>query len=713
SFNGLFASVYQGTDVQVRGAEKFNFDFTPVREPFDESLAFRVAAVPGVKAVVPGVQGYSVILGHDGQPVGSSFGPPRYGGSWGGDGPSNPFRLSSGRAPTGPDEVVIDRGSARSGHLHLGDRVRIQGKHLRSYTLVGIARFGATDSPLGATYALWTLTTAQSQVGTAGRIDTVAVVGDRGVSQAELKARIGQAIAFTPTEVITRDQLLHDSRQQVQGIADSFNRILSIFAAIALFVSSFVIFNTFSVLIAQRTRELAMLRAVGATGTQVLTSVILEAFTVGLVASVLGVGFGVGMFFGLKALFGSIGLDLPLQHPVLEPHTVVAALLVGGLITTVSAAVPAVRAARVPPVAALRDVALDRSGRSRVRSLLGLLVVVVGLWALASGLSGHGSLGTVGGGMAATLVGVIVLGPVLVRPLARSLGAPLARLGGISGALAQENAVRNPGRTASTASALMIGVALVTFVTVFAGSLVASNNRQIDRQFQGDFTVTAGGAGAGGGDRGGLPTDLAGKLARTPGVAAATPVRQGIARVGTQNELLYGVDGAALSRIVAVAVTQGSLSDLGTDGIAVRQKVAARQGWGIGTRLTVTQPRGPVRRFTVKAIFDSDNLTGPSTAARFVVGLSAFAAGQVSNFDQQILIKLRPGISPAAGRPAIERTLRPYGLADLLDKAQFKSAQSHQIDLVLALIYGLLALAVVIAILGIGNTLSLSALERT
>jgi putative ABC transport system permease protein len=362
--------------------------------------------------------------------------------------------------------------------------------------VVGIARFGAADSPAGSSVVLFTKAAAERLLGEPGKVDGIGVVAAEGVSQQELRDRIAK-VTPPSVEVVTGKVLEQESQRAVKDIMNIANQFLLTFALIALFVGSFSIYNTFSILVAQRTRDLALLRAVGASRRQVLGSVLVEAMVVGLIAAALGLVAGIGVAAGLKALLTGFGLDIPAAGIVVTARTVVASLLTGLLVSVGSAVLPARRASKVPPIAALRDLAHDRSGRSRRRMVIGAVVTAAGAASLLLGLLSQSdrALPAVGGGAAVIFLGVAVLGPVIARPVSRLIGAPLPALTGMPGKLARENAIRNPKRTAATAAALMIGVSLVCFITIVASSSKASSAAQIDKAFTGDFVIDAGSPG--------------------------------------------------------------------------------------------------------------------------------------------------------------------------------------------------------------------------
>jgi putative ABC transport system permease protein len=571
--------------------------------------------------------------------------------------------------------------------------------------VVGIARFGTVDSPAGSSVVLFTRAAAERLVGEPGKVDGIGVVAANGVSQQELRDRIAKV---TPpgVEVVTGKVIEQESQRAVKDLMRLANQFLLTFALIALFVGSFIIYNTFSILVAQRGREMALLRAVGASRRQVLGSVLLEAVAVGLIAAVLGLVAGIGVAAGLKALLAGFGLDIPAAGIVVTGRTVVVSLLTGVLVSVGSAVLPARRASKVAPIAALRDLAHDRSGRSRRRVVIGAAVTTAGAASLSLGLLSQSDRGlpAVGFGAAVIFLGVAVLGPVIARPVSRLIGAPLPALTGMAGRLARDNAIRNPKRTAATAAALMIGVSLVCFITIVASSSKASATAHIDKAFTGDFVIDAGSLGPGG-----LSHDLAERLDRLPEVKAASGVRQTVAQVGGATADLAAVDPASYGEIVDLDVTRGRLQDLDQDGIAVRDTVATARGWSVGDTVPVRFAQTGEQQLIVAAIYRNKDVAG----ADYVIGLAAYEANVADRFDTKVLVAKADRVSAADARAAIEQVTADYPTAKLQDQTEYKTAQTAQIDRFVNLVYVLLALAVLIALLGIANTLVLSIFERT
>ncbi len=707
TFDGLYADLNAGTDVQVRSAEVVQTDFGDQRGTLDDAILGEIAAVPGVRTASPDVTGYAQFVGKDGKAIGNpNQGAPTLGFNWIEDPDVSPLNLADGRPPAGPGEVVMDKATADGEGFALGDQVTVlSASGSEPFTVVGITRFGQVDSPLGATLAVFDLATAQRVLGLDGRLSTVSVVADDGVSEEELVRRLDAALPET-VQAITGTELTSEQQTRTRDALGFFNTFLLAFALIALFVGSFIIYNTFSIIVAQRTREMALLRAVGAGRRQVLSSVMVEALVTGLLASALGVLAGLGVAVLLRNVFALAGIDIPTSGLTVEPTAVVVPLVIGVVVTLASAFFPARKASRVPPIAALRDVAIDESGRSVARALAGALVLAGGVALVAVGLSAEvdNAVALVGLGAALTFLGVAVLGPVIARPLAGALAWPLPRVRGISGRLARENAMRNPKRTSATAAALMIGVGLVGFITIVAASASTSIRGTVDKGFLGDLVVQSN-AGIGGG----LPPEVATEIAALPETSVAAAVRLGPAAVDGSGTLLYAIDAASFVQIGDLEVTEGDLTDLDETGtIAVAGSTADDKGVGIGDTLVVSYPATGAQELRVVALYDQADILGP-----YATGLATFEPNNDVQLDSFVYIKLAPGVSLDEGRAAVAVVTDAYPNADLQDKTEFADSIVGQIDQLLNLVYVLLLLAVVIALIGIANTLALSIFERT
>ena len=711
SFDDIFADVNHGTDAVVRSTQKIERDFGGAqRSRISESVVPQVQGVQGVKAAEGAIQGQIRIIGKDGKPTGDpQNGPPTFGLNWMTDSQLSQWRIVDGRAPAGPTELVLDQAITKAQDFHVGDPVSItagQGQ-TTTFTLVGVAKFGKAENFSGASAALFDTTTAQTIAAEPGKFDWIAVAAQPGVSQSTLVDHIQQAGLPADTESITGAQFTKENQDTFRKVFSTFKTFLLIFALIALFVGAFIIYNTFSIIVAQRTKEVAMLRAIGATRRQVLSSVIAESAIVGLIASIIGVGVGIVLALGLKAAF-SAGGGLPPGSPVISLRTVAVSLVIGVLVTVISAVFPARRAAKVAPVAAMRDVAVDTTGRSRVRVAAGIGIALIGGLFLYVGLftKVDSPLPVVGGGIFFVFIGVAVLGPTLANPLSKLIGWPIARLGGVTGRLARENARRNPKRTASTASALMIGVGLVSFIAIAGQSLKASTTELIDRGIKADYVVDSGSF-----INGGLNPTLTNDLAAVPGVAIAAGLRLNLAKVDDKGQIVLAFDPQALPKVFAFNVVDGSLDQLGVDGVLIDKKTATAKGLTIGSTVPLTFAETGPQTFMVRAIYDT---TLPLPGGSYLISNVAYNANYPVNqqVDYQVYVKLASGVKLASVRDPIQQLTDAYPTAKLQDINQFKNTQLKQIDQFLLVIYVLLGLSLIIAVIGIINTLLLSVYER-
>jgi putative ABC transport system permease protein len=717
TFDDLIANIYKGTDAQVRGPEAFKQDqggpgATP-RPPILASVQQIVAQAPGLAAAQGNVQiDYAQLVNNKGKAIGNpGQGAPALGFGWNPVKKLNQFNLvPGGHPPRSADEVVIDKGSADKGHLRVGKTVKVlTGLPPKNYKIVGIARFGTADNLAGASVVLFTIPQAQRIAGLPGKFDYIDVVGKPGLSQDELAANIRKTLqqhGLGTLEVVTGKKLIEENQSQIGKALGFLNTGLLIFAFVALIVGAFIIYNTFSIVVAQRTREMALLRAIGASTRQVLGSIIGESLVIGVIASAIGVFGGIALALGLRWVMSLLGIDLPGSGAVVPARAVIWGMLVGIVVTLLSSIVPARNAARVPPIAALRDVAIERPIRKGVRLGIGGGLGLIGLIALLSGLFGGASIWFVIVGAVLIFVGVFVLGPLYARFVSSVLGVPIARIKGITGTLARENAGRNPKRTSVTAAALMIGVALVGFITVFATSAKQSFLGAIDAQISSDYVINSGGSFGGTG----LSPRLDRELAKLPVIEASTPVRVGFAEVNKSVDLIAAVDPVPAQKLFALKSAGGKLSDLTPDGIAISKKSADKNHWKIGSTIPVKFAKTGSTRLRVEMIYDEKQIVLPGAN---LISLQGYEKHFSQQLDALIFAKLKPGVSPEAGRKAIEPLLKGYPTAKLQDNAQYKADQVKNLNQLLGLIYGLLIFAVIIAFIGIANTLALSIHERT
>ncbi|MGK2947200.1 MAG: ABC transporter permease [Acidimicrobiales bacterium] len=718
-FDDLFAESSDEVDAQVQGDVLFSDPFAgDQRATLDESLVADVAEVDGVVAAEPfvtviGFGSINRVLDADGEPVGSSTGPPTLLENWIDDERLTPYVLTDGRGPEADDEIALNLGAVEDADFELGDPITVVGQFgPEEYELVGVFTFGTAKSAAGAVSAEFTLPAVQRLAGLDGEIQNVFAAGEDGVGEEDLVERIAPVLP-EDAEVITGTEAAAQLSSDVQSGFAFFRQALTIFAGIALLVGAFVISNTFAILVAQRTRELALLRAVGASRGQVMGSVMLEAVLVGLVAAVLGLGAGVLLATGVIALLDAVGADLPTTSLVVRGVTVAAALVVGLIVTLIAASVPAIRATRVPPLAALRDVAVDRAAASRSRLILGIVALLVAALCLSTAWTSDGdsdSLATVGLGAVLAILGAIVIGPVLAGISIRALGSGLPRLKGITGRLATENAARSPKRTSATASALIIGVALVGFITVFAASAKSSVTTQVNSGFSGDFVVQSDGGGFG---FSGFPTTVAEAVASVEGVAVVAPLGFGSAQItyqdgGTATEFLTSIDADTLDQVLDPKMVEGELTDLTDTGVLVDRQRVADHDLAIGDTIMITVPGGNQLELEVEGISDDPNILGIFTLSR------STAAEVIPQFlDAQVYGTLTDGADADAVLADIDEAVSATPALEVLDRDGFVGSITQQITAFVNIIYGLLLLSIIIALIGIANTLSLSINERT
>jgi len=708
SFDKIFTESSKGTNAVVAAKETIKVDDNSTPS-FDGSALKTVQGVDGVTAAAGGIfDGTGAIFDKSGDRLGGG-GAPTFLSS---DLPArfDPFTYVEGRKPQGPDELVLDRQTADNGKFELGDKVEVAGKApAKKYTLVGVAKLGEVSSFGGAGVAMLTLPEAQRATGKRGRLDSISVAADPGVSDEQLKQRLQAALPNT-VEVKTTDENIQSQRDDISSFTGFFKTILLVFSGVALLVGAFLIFNTFSITIAQRTREFAILRTLGASRRQIMISVVLESFLVGLIGSALGLLAGIGFAPAVNALFKSVGIDLPNAGTIIATRTVVVSLLVGTIVTMIAAIVPAIRATRVDPVQGLREGAMLETQKShRLRTAIAVGLTALGVLLMALGVFGLLDPGEafVGIGALAVFLGVALLSPRLVKPLASAYGRPVQRLAGVSGKLARENSMRNPGRTASTAAALMIGLALVSFVAIFAAGLKGSINDAFDKTIVADLVV---------GDTEGfqsMPVAAAGPLSKVDGVEVASPTRYAQDKVKGDDGYATLVDLKTVDKVMTLDWKDGDvreLSMLGPRDAVVDEKWAKKKGFGLGDSFTALTPSGKHVTYKVRGTFiDNADFNGDYIASD--VNAPAYNQGDSA---QNILLKFAPGSDEKSVRPAVDKLVETqYPVAQVKNQDEFKGFISDQVGQILSVVYALLFLSVIVSLFGIVNTLALSIHERT
>ena len=707
-FDTLFGDVYAGVDVSVEPVRS-DLDTSPGSLP--ASLLDLISDVEGVKLAVGQVDGYAQLVDGGGALVGGG-GPPTLGMSWVEHSALTPLRIDDGkgRAPTKAGEVVIDAATAEHTGFSIGDPVEIQfSETAETFEIVGLASFGSEDGLAGGTLAIFELSEAQRVLGLDGVYSSIVATAADGVGSGELKARVAEILP-RGTEASTGAERTRRELDDVTSDLGFLTSALLTFAGVAVFVGAFIIQNTFRILVAQRTREFGLLRAIGAGRRQIMTMVGLEALVVGLLASGLGVAAGVGLSYALRAAMNSMGFGLPDGPLTLQPRTVVVALLVGVVTTLISALLPAVRASRVTPVTALTDGRDGAGSRSlRTRAIAGTVTTAIGAGLIAAGLVAGAGVGSVAAGAGMVFLGVAVLSPLAARPLAELLGRPLARFFGVSGTLAKENTKRTPRRTASTAAALMIGLALVTFVSIFAATAKSSVERTVAESFPVDLAIqpTVLGDPSDPDDQHGFPAAFTNELRQLPEVGVVSAGRFGLARIDGHVEGLIGVEPDTIEAVYKLDSSPGALERASDGGILVSEAKLEELGWTVGQTIEIEFAETGVQPITIGGTFRGENL------GSYLVAMTTLEAGSASDVDSFAYVIYADGVDAPAGRAAVDEIAAAYPMVGVQDRDEAAAGAVASVDQLLAMFWGLLGIAIVIAILGIANTLALSIAERT
>ena len=715
AFTTVFTKVYAKTDAVISAksatGKDNNGQFLP--PSFPESLLTRVRALPGVAAAEGGVSDTARLVGRDGKVI-SGHGAPSLAFSVHphGDQRFNPLTLVRGAYPVGRHEIAIDANTASKQHYKIGDTIGVVALGPeQTFTVSGVVKIGGVSSLGGATMAIFDFPTAQLLFHKVGRLDGIDVAAKPGTSPTELVREIKPILPVT-AQVRSAQAEVKQATSDTSAFTSILRDFLLAFGGIALFVGSFVIANTLSITIAQRMRELATLRTLGATRRQVYWSVVLEAFVIGVLASITGLFVGLALAKGLNSLFVSFGIDLPQAGTIFATRTIVVSLLVGIIITVIAAVRPALRATRVPPIAAVREGAVLPPGRfARFSAPFALTVIALAVGLMLVGLF-VSALGTknrliaIGLGAAALFVGVAMLAKTLVPPLAAALGWPAVRIGGAAGSLARGNATRNPARTASTASALMIGLALVTLVGVLAAGLKSRFESSVNALFRGDYALTA--------TDNFSPFSIASERAITkvPGVTAVSGVRAGRGKAFGNQVDVTGVE-PNVGDVIAMKWKEGgpsTASSLGPNGAFVLEDYAKKHHLHTGSRLTLLTPSGRVLQLSVRGVFIPPK--GGSPFASVSISAARFDSVYQNPENLYAFANVKGGVSSAM-TTRLQRALTSYPEAKVATRSQFVKNQEQGLDMLLNLLYVLLSLSVVVSLFGIVNTLVLTVFERT
>jgi putative ABC transport system permease protein len=701
--NTLIGSVYQHVSFEIRGKTAFN-DNSPAavtstadRKPVPESIAAEIRHLPGVAYVFGSTGGYAQLVAPDGSSIDDGVGKD-LGFGFDPNQQLSPFRLVAGRAPVTPHDVVIDKATATKYRFALGAPIRVLlPDGVRTFRVTGIVSFGNANTLAGDTLAGFQQSTAQELFNSRGRYDAINVLAAPGADTVALQQSIARLLP-AGVEVVSGQAVANQLSSAVDSELSFLSTALLIFALISLFVGGFTIFNTFTITIGQRTRELALLRVVGASRRQLFGSVLGEAAAIGLGASLIGLGLGVLAALGLRALLGAFGISLPSAPLVFETRTVLVALGVGVGVTVLAALGPARRAVRIPPVAALVEHAEDEvTAPPRARVVAGAVIGLLGLVALGAGVTGP-KIALVGLGSIALLVARALLVPLLARPLADVLGRPLRAVFGTPGRLGRENSMRNPRRTTQTAAALMVGIGLVSTIAVLGASLTASAADQIDSAVSADYLITS---------SGGFSRSVPAAVSHLPGVTAATNVYRGQFEFQGSLSSLAAVTPAGLASTVNLHVLDGSGAPaLAAGRLLIDSTTAATDHLHVGSMVGVRFAQTGPTTMRIGGIYKTNPLIG-----KYVTGERFF----LSHFDNPLPTGVLVATTPGARsfEASLNHRLAAYPNLTIQSRAQFESQQKASINQLLGLVYVLLALAVLIALIGIVNTLMLSVFERT
>jgi putative ABC transport system permease protein len=706
AFDDLFGDIFAKTDVVVQAENAFQ-DIAAgggggggqERNPIPEEVLADIEALPNVAAANGSVGGFAQVIDPQTGDVISGGGAPTIGSSW--DPDVSAFELT-GEPPDGPDEVVIDSDTVDEAGFEVGGEVRIvTSLGVDPYRLTGVIELPSGTTIGGATVASFDLETAQRLFDREGQFDQVYVVARGGAPAASVAVQV-QEVLPDGFEAITATDAAAEQTEQIREGLGFLRTALLVFAFVALFVGAFVIFNTFNIVVTQRTRELGLLRALGASRRQVFTSVVLESVVIGLIGAAVGLAAGIGLAVLLKQGLAFIGLELPPTPLSIRPTTIVAALLVGVVVTVVASVFPARRASRVTPIEALREGTVVPGSSLRRRTIIGSLLTAGGIGAIVAGLFADvpQPAAIVGVGAMFTFIGVAVLAPLFARPLAAAIGAPARRLG-MTGRLGQENAKRNPRRTASTAAALMIGLGLVVFVSVFMTTLKASASATLDETLRADFILSASGFQP-------FSPSIARELSERDEFAAASPFRQAGVKIGGGITFLAGVDETTIDDVVSVPMEVGTPSELSRPGtILIYKGIAQARSLGVGDELPVVFARTGTKRLEIVGIYTDNRLLGDYTTS-----LEEYEANVAEQLDFLVFVRRADGVSLEQARTVLDEVAGEFPNIEINDQAQFKEEQNRLIDQVFGIVLVLLVLSVIISAFGIANTLALSIYER-
>jgi putative ABC transport system permease protein len=700
TFDRLFTDVFRDVDAYVRSTDSVDTGFGEQRAPSPVTVLDTILKVKGVNAAVGDMQSYARVIAKDGKPIGEDQGPPTFGGI-ASSSSAGLWNVEDGRLPVGANEMMLDRETAEKGKYKIGESVRVTAlSGTRQFTLVGIANYGDISSPGGATFALFDQPTASEFLLKPGFVDAILIQGDGTLSDEELAKAIDAALPTnSKLETLTGAEITEETTSQIKTVLGFFTTFLTAFSFIALGIGCFVIYNVFSITAAQRQRESALLRAIGASRRQVSVSLLVEALIVGILGSIIGFATGIGLSRALSALLNAIGLEIPTKGLTINSDAIVRTVLIGTIITVLSAILPALRSGRVPPLAAMRDTALDTVQKLTRRVTIGLVLIVVGAIGLFASMNGA-DVAILGLGVLGVFAGVLVIGPALSKPVAMLLGKPVAALRGVTGAMSQQNSARNPKRTARTAAPVLIGVALVTAFTALAASIKNEIRESIGSSFRGDYALSVNSRGFGG-----IPTSVTDQLTQLAEVDQATGVGFIAAKVGDESPFVLVLNPKTADGLYDLSMVEGTQKGLTKNEILVEADKALDKNLTIGSKISVTLVDGRSTQLTVAGTYTD-------AYGNYAISRELFEGSATPLFDSFVYIKTAEGVSDESARTAISAVSEDLGIGTLESREEYIDTQAAQVDQFLALIYGLLFLSVIIAIVGIIITLLLSVFER-
>jgi putative ABC transport system permease protein len=709
--DNVYSESYKTSDAVISSEEAFDTGDTTREAPaFSADVLSKVESLPGVRLAQASIEDQVRLVDDDGKALGKAGNSTAMGVDPSADQSLNPLQLVAGAWPRGDGQVAIDKTTSEEQHFRIGDTVGAFGEGpVQRYRVSGIVRFGSIDSIGSATITVFDLRSAQRLFDKQGKLDLIRVQARTGVSDTELLRQIRPLLSATTQVKSAAAQASSDSNDEQAG-TDALKFLLLGFGGIALFVGGFVIANTLAITVAQRMRELATLRTLGASRRQVLGSVVLESVVVGIIGSIIGLFLGLAIAIGLKQLLEATGFELPSGGIVFAPRTIVVSLAVGTSIALLASLRPAFRATRIEPIAAVREGAVMPTSRFARYALPAAATVAAAAVALfsygvfADGIDTKVRLVALVVGVVLLFVAVAMVASRVVRPLAFLLGAPGARFGGSAGALARQNTVRNPARTASTAAAVMIGLALITFVAMIGESFRSSFSSAVAELFVAGYSFTAG--------NNPLTSKAAAAAARAPGVEILSEIRVADAKLAGKSIGVNGVD-ANLTKVVDMKWSSGSSSvpaQLGRDGAFIKERYAEDHSLEVGSPLIVTTPTGKTLRLHVEGIFDEPK--GGSPFRDLAISKTTFDNSFATHDNEFTLLDVSGG--PTAENTArLEQALRPFPDAEVKTRDEFRDGQLSQLDRILNILYLLLGLSVIVSMFGVVNVLVLSVFERT